>query len=58
MSRRDTIVIAVLINTGLLAVLFMMAMHTDFVVENDFSPEIAVVEPVVTPEPPKQAALY
>ena len=30
MSRRDTIIVAVLINTGLLAVLFMMAVHTDF----------------------------
>jgi len=29
MSRRDTIIIAVLVNTGLLAVLFMTAMHTD-----------------------------
>lgn len=29
MSRRDTIIVAVLMNTGLLAALFMMAIHTD-----------------------------
>ncbi len=29
MSRRDTIIIAVLINTGMLAILFMMAIHQD-----------------------------
>lgn len=29
MSRRDTIIVAVLLNTGLLAVLFMMAINTD-----------------------------
>lgn len=29
MSRRDTIIVAVLVNTGLLGVLFMMALHTD-----------------------------
>lgn len=29
MSRRDTIIVAVLMNTGLLAALFMMAMHTE-----------------------------
>lgn len=29
MSRRDTIMIAVLINTGMLAILFMMAIHTE-----------------------------
>ena len=29
MSRRDTIIVAVLINTGLLGVLFMMALQTD-----------------------------
>lgn len=29
MSRRDTIIIGVLINTGMLAILFMMAIHTE-----------------------------
>jgi peptidoglycan DL-endopeptidase LytF len=29
MSRRDTIIVAILINTGLLGVLFMMAIHTE-----------------------------
>lgn len=29
MSRRDTIIVAVLVNTGLLGVLFMMALHTN-----------------------------
>ena len=29
MSRKDTIIIAVLINASLLAFLFVMAMHTD-----------------------------
>lgn len=33
MSRRDIIIIAVLVNTGLLAVLFMLAMNTDDHVE-------------------------
>jgi LysM repeat protein len=36
MSRRDTIIVAVLINTGLLAVLFMMAIQTDN--SREFSP--------------------
>lgn len=38
MSRRDTIIIAVLINAGVLALLFMMAVHTGDEVIN--SPEI------------------
>lgn len=47
MSRRDTIIVAVLINTGLLAVLFMMAIHTDIedpVPQNSYPREIAEVE--------------
>lgn len=50
MSRRDTIIIAVLINTGLLAVLFMMAMHTDLEQPQDLDTSIAEVVDVETME--------
>lgn len=48
MSRRDTIIVAVLINTGLLAVLFMMAMHTELplaVIQEQSIVELAPPEP-------------
>lgn len=48
MSRRDTIIVAVLINTGLLGVLFMMALHTDTEIPEVFTHEI--VEEVKTVE--------
>ncbi len=55
MSRRDTIIVAVLINTGLLAVLFMMAIHTDLTSPRSaYSSENAVAEverPVLRPDP-------
>lgn len=56
MSRRDTIIVAVLINTGLLGVLFMMALHTEpetpevfteTVVEEVKPVQVAVTPPVV-----------
>lgn len=54
MSRRDTIIIAVLINTGLLALLFATAMHTE-ADPADLQPEVQpVVEaPAPVPEPVK-----
>lgn len=49
MSRRDTIIIAVLVNLGLLAILFMTAIHFDSDVEN----EPIEATPIVQLEPPK-----
>ncbi len=51
MSRRDTIIVAVLLNTGLLAVLFMMAINTD---DDRINPPSDVQQlAVATPEPVK-----
>lgn len=52
MSRRDTIIIAVLINAGLLAILFVMAIHTDDEKVGERSEiEIAVVADPVPQQP-------
>lgn len=55
MSRRDTIIVAVLINTGLLGVLFMMALHTDSETTEVFTEavieEVKPIEVAVTPPP-------
>lgn len=51
MSRRDTIIVAVLLNTGLLAVLFMMAINTD---DDRLSPPSEVQQmAAANPEPIK-----
>lgn len=51
MSRRDTIIVAVLLNTGLLAVLFMMAINTD---DDRLNPPSDVQQlAVANPEPTK-----
>lgn len=53
MSRKDTIIVAVLLNTGLLAVLFMMAVNVD----DDkigVTPETQQIA-VITPEPSQTA---
>lgn len=49
MNRRDMIIVAVLMNTGLLAVLFMMAMHTD---GGHVMVEQAGVQEVIAQAPP------
>ncbi len=54
MSRRDTIIVAVLINTGLLAALFMMAIHTESPIEiisQDVIAEATISQP---PQPFKE----
>lgn len=53
MSRRDTIIVAVLINTGLLAILFMMAIHTDTPEPSNYS-DSTPVEIVKTTPPPQE----
>ncbi len=54
MSRRDTIIIAVLINTGLLAVLFMMAMHSDLEQPQELPANFTEVVQIETIEPAKE----
>ncbi|MCB1108714.1 MAG: hypothetical protein KDK44_03580, partial [Chlamydiia bacterium] len=63
MSRKDTIVIAVLINAGLLVVLFASALKTDPVVEQPIvRQQIEIPKPklerkqLVIPEQPKVVA--
>lgn len=51
MNRRDTIIVAVLMNMGLLAALFMMAMHTEM--PNIVIPPNTIAESV-EPEPVRQ----
>ena len=53
MSRRDTIIIAVLINTGLLAILFMMAINID---EDHLSERIDIQSALVQVEEPQPVA--
>lgn len=49
MSRRDTIIIALLVNAGLLALLFMLAVNTDEEKINDSTSTQAVAEALPTP---------
>ncbi len=63
MSRRDTIIVAVLVNTGLLGVLFMMALHTDveepLLTTGEMTEEVQHIETAVVdqvPEPKKEIA--
>ena len=51
MNRRDMIIVAVLMNTGLLAILFMMAMHTD---DGGVVPEQPRIREAVATAPPPQ----
>lgn len=45
MTRRDMIIIAILVNTGLLAILFMMAINSDTDKISDISPISVTVQP-------------
>lgn len=59
MSRRDTIIVAVLVNTGLLAVLFMMAVQLDSdapeIFQEQFSKEMTYQVPDSAPQKKKEA---